>query len=229
MKRIGGVVPTAAAAFLLAAAAAAAAFSAPRLAEVEWTGRELAPRADVDAGRLLDRVSLGAGSEPAQWLPLVAQVVVAVVLLVVLVAVVRTLARRAVRLRLRPLAGGRRGAGIVTGSAEEPEQLLAVVDAGLAELSDRDQDARRAVIGCWLKLERVAAAVGTARQPSDTATDLVVRLLRSHQVSESALTGLAETYQHARYAGHAVDEEMRQQACAALHRLHQELAGAVLR
>jgi hypothetical protein len=106
------------------------------------------------------------------------------------------------------------------------EDVVAALDDVLAELSDTDRDPRRAVIACWVRLERAAAAAGTPRQPGDTATDLVTRLLRGHRVSAEVLAGFAEIYREARYASHTVDEAMRTQARSALARLRAELASA---
>lgn len=121
------------------------------------------------------------------------------------------------RLRpLRPASPGRpedRPAGA---------ELLAAVDAAVACSGD-DPDPRRAVIGCWLRLEAAAAAAGTPRLAPETATDLVLRLLRGHRVSEPVLAGFATAYRRARYAAHPVDEPARVAARAALRQLQAEL------
>jgi Domain of unknown function (DUF4129) len=106
------------------------------------------------------------------------------------------------------------------------EEVVAAVDEVLLELSDIDRDPRRAVIACWVRLERAAAAAGTPRHPGDTPADLVARLLRIHRVSADVLAGFADVYREARYATHTVDEAMRTQARSALGRLRAELAGA---
>ncbi len=105
------------------------------------------------------------------------------------------------------------------------EEVVAAVDAGLSDLSDTDLDPRRAVIACWVRLEQVAAAAGTPRQASDTPTDMVTRLLAAHQVDANVLAAFADIYRRARYATHAVDEQMRGQARAALERVRSALTG----
>jgi hypothetical protein len=105
------------------------------------------------------------------------------------------------------------------------QEVIAAVDAGLVELSDTDADPRRAVIACWVRLERAAAAAGTPRSIGDSPTDLVTRLLLGHQVSRPTLEGLAGVYREARYATHPVDERSRQEAIEALRQLRAELAG----
>jgi Domain of unknown function (DUF4129) len=140
-------------------------------------------------------------------------------ILVVVVIVVWLFARG--RMRSRP------------GRLDEPhaapvssaEEVVAAVDAGLSDLSDTDLDPRRAVIACWVRLEQVAAAAGTPRQVSDTPTDLVTRLLGDEHVDPAVLAAFADTYRRARFATHAVDEQMRGQARAALERIRSALTG----
>jgi hypothetical protein len=85
------------------------------------------------------------------------------------------------------------------------------------------------VIACWVRLEEAAAAAGTPRQPGDTPTDLVTRLLAEHRVSAALLARLAQVYRRARYATHSVDESMRGDARDALQRLRADLAAEVTR
>jgi hypothetical protein len=108
--------------------------------------------------------------------------------------------------------------------AADREKVLAAVDAGLSDLNDSDADPRRAVIACWVRLEAAAASAGTPRQPGDSPTDLVLRLLSAHQVSAPVLYPLADLYRLARYATHAVDTGMRDRARSALRQLRAELA-----
>jgi hypothetical protein len=106
-------------------------------------------------------------------------------------------------------------------------EMLAAVEAGLAELSDTDADPRRAVIACWVRLERAAAAAGTPRAPGDSPTDLVARLLGAHQVSRPVLSALARVYREARFTTHPIDQRMRQTAVDALSQVRAELASEV--
>jgi hypothetical protein len=105
------------------------------------------------------------------------------------------------------------------------EEVMAAVEAGLVELTDTDADPRRAVIACWVRLERAAAAAGTPRLVGDSPTELVTRLLSAHQVSRPTLEGFAEVYREARYATHPVGERSRQDAIAALRQIRAELSG----
>jgi len=103
------------------------------------------------------------------------------------------------------------------------EAVLAAVDAGIEELAREDGDARAAVIVCWVRLEEVAAVAGTAREPGETPSDLVARMLADHQVSATTLVSLADLYRAARYSTQVIDTTMRSQALTALQRLRDEL------
>jgi hypothetical protein len=111
--------------------------------------------------------------------------------------------------------------------AETQARVRAAIDESLADLDDTDNDPRRAVIACWVRLEAAAAQAGTPPEVGDTSTELVERLLETHMVSGDVLAALAAAYREARFATHTVDEAMREQARAALRRLRDELrAGA---
>jgi hypothetical protein len=107
------------------------------------------------------------------------------------------------------------------------ERVRAAVDEGLSDLDVDDGDPRRAVIACWARLEAAAAAAGTPREPGDTSTELVHRLLTEHAVSAPVLDGFAAVYREARFAAHAVDPAMRDQARAALRQIRDELVAGV--
>ena len=83
------------------------------------------------------------------------------------------------------------------------------------------------MIACWVRLERAAAAAGTEREPGDTSTDLVERVLADHAVTAPVLAGFAALYREARFATHVVDEAMRDQARAALRQIRDELVADV--
>lgn len=109
-----------------------------------------------------------------------------------------------------------------TDAAANGPELVAAIDESLAVLAG-DTDPRAAVIACWVRLQAVAGAAGVAGRPTDTADDLVWRLLRSRQVSEQVLADLAEVYRLARYSPHPVDERMSEEARAALRQLREAL------
>lgn len=163
----------------------------------------------------------GRGFEVPIWLVFGLFGLIAAVAVVVAVLAIASNVRFGSRFSRRSL---RRAERPVTQAAAVGDEVVAALDAGLSELDEADSDPRRAVIACWVRLERAAAAAGTPRLPGDTATDLVLRLLEGHQLSGTVLTGFADVYRLARYAvRHEVDESMREQARAALWRLRGEL------
>ena len=72
-----------------------------------------------------------------------------------------------------------------TPPTETAREVREALDEGLADLDAMDSDPRRAVIACWVRLERAAAEAGTPRAVGDTSTELVARLLSTSQVNES--------------------------------------------
>jgi hypothetical protein len=160
-----------------------------------------------------------AAAELPDWIGTVAVAVLGLVVLIVVGIVVWAVVRQQLRGR-----GTRKGTR--TPRPAEPrtaQDLVAVLDAGLQELSDTDRDPRRAVIACWVRLEQAAAAAGTPRHAGDSPTDLVARLLAEQRVDAGVLTPFADVYRQARYATHTVDDQMRQQARSALERLRTDL------
>ncbi|NUT44749.1 MAG: DUF4129 domain-containing protein [Thermoactinospora sp.] len=113
-----------------------------------------------------------------------------------------------------PLPSASRGPGVEFES--EPEPVRAAVRASLEELDEGD-DPRRAVIACWLRLERAATEAGMPPMAADTPEELVARLLED--LDEEALQRLKQVYHLARYAPHEVSEEQRAVARQALETL----------
>jgi hypothetical protein len=223
--------PLAAVLGLLFFAALAATRSAPQLDRIKpdsgaaATQPPLLPSADAvtPAGETPPGTQ-AAGGLP-DWTGRVALIVLAVLAAIIVAMVAWALVRDQLRRRARR-------AGRLTPAVPEQstaENLVAALDAGLQDLSDTDQDPRRAVIACWVRLEQAAAAAGTPRHPGDSPTDLVARLLSEQQVDAGALAALAQVYREARYATHTVDDRMRAQARSALQRLRADLGAGVSR
>jgi Domain of unknown function (DUF4129) len=134
-----------------------------------------------------------------------------------------------VRLRLaRRRAAGRLteyvpGEAVVDEEADD-EELADEIHTGIAVLDDAD-DPTDAILACWLRLEGVAADVGVARDPADTPTDLVVRLLAARDVRPDTLVRLAALYERARYSPDPLGEDARSEARAALESVEADLRG----
>jgi hypothetical protein len=107
----------------------------------------------------------------------------------------------------------------------EAADVDSAIQEGIEELDADDGDPRRAVIACWLRLERLAAAAGARRSPSDTPAELVAHMLAQSAVSPQVLERLASLYRRARYAPAEVSEDMRADALETLRQLRSELAG----
>jgi hypothetical protein len=163
-----------------------------------------------------------AAADLPAWVGTILLVVVGLVTLALVVGVVY-LIRRYVRIKVSP----RRPRPVLETESEPApaaEELHAAVSAGIEELADDSADPRRAVIGCWLRLEAAAAAAGTGREAHETPADLVERVLTAHEVDPEPLRLLVALYRQARYAPDVVDETMRDTARATLTRLQSELS-----
>jgi hypothetical protein len=136
--------------------------------------------------------------EPAQGLPDWVGTATLVILIAGAVLMVAGLTWALVRdhLRRRPARAGRHQPRRTARTADD---LVAALDAGLEELSDTDRD------------------------PGDSPTDYVGRLLAEQRVDAGVLAALLAVYREARYATHTVDDQMRQQARSALERLRADL------
>ena len=225
LRRFG---PLLAVGLLLVAAAVAAMLASPqihasRLPPPPWPDADKTPPTPQVGGQAgVVTAAPSPGDRTIQlpgWLMLTAQVLCIVVTLVAVGLLAWYLLRRGLRMRQR-----RDKPAQTATAAQAREQVIAAVDAGLADLDDADADPRRVVIACWVRLEQAAAAAGTPRDVGDTPTELVTRLLAGHAVSAAVLYRLAEVYRLARYATHTVDESMRDQARAALGQLRAELS-----
>ncbi len=211
---------------LLGLAAAATALSSPRATRLpipELSPREFpvgsGPPPSVDPYAAGDRRT---GLTIPDWFAKSALVLLATIAVAVIAVLVWTVLREHMSLR-RGTLPTERGA---TAAHQRTDEVVAALDAGLAELSDVDADPRRAVIACWVRLEYAAAAAGTPRHIGDTSTDLVLRLLGEHRVDRGVLDRFAAIYRAARYATHAVDEQMRTGAVSALRQLRGELTAS---
>lgn len=117
-----------------------------------------------------------------------------------------------------------------SGTPDPPPQHLyrdftLVEDAVNAALTDMDlgDDARSAIMACWVHFEHASEVVGIDREHSDTPADLVRKLLERHELDGEALARLSEAYLRARYSPHQVGEADRDRAREALIALQGQL------
>lgn len=110
--------------------------------------------------------------------------------------------------------------------ATEPDpgggDLWREVDAGIVALS-AIPDPRVAVLACYARMQRVVDAAGIARSPSDTPLETLENLLRERRVPKASARELTRLFEWARFSPHEIDEVMRREAIAALHRFREGL------
>jgi hypothetical protein len=123
------------------------------------------------------------------------------------------------RLR-RPVA-----AGLAEDLVEDSEQLRDAVEEGRAALAELD-DARAAIIACYVAMERSLADRGAARNAADTPDELLARAVTSGVVRGPAAQRLTGLFYEARFSSHPLGPEQRDAARQALDDLAAELAAA---
>ena len=105
------------------------------------------------------------------------------------------------------------------------EELREAVEEGRAALADID-DARAAIIACYVAMERRLADRGTARVVADTPDELLARAVASGVVRGGAASRLTSLFYEARFSTHPLSEGKRDAARAALDQLAEELREA---
>lgn len=160
------------------------------------------------------------------WAVLAGTAVLMVVLVIGLLVAIRQYLHRPSGLRVRSRVPAPAVPDAADAAADERRRLQGQVLAGLADM-EQDGDPRRAIIACWLGLERAAAAAGTPRAASETPADLATRVLAAHAVRPRALAVLAGLYREARYSVHPLTSAHRDTAREALQDVHADLAGVL--
>ncbi|HEX8006596.1 MAG TPA: DUF4129 domain-containing protein [Trebonia sp.] len=106
--------------------------------------------------------------------------------------------------------------------AEDSAGLRDAVQSGRAALAELD-DARAAIIACYLAMERSLADRGTARAVADTPDELLARALATGIVRGPAARRLTALFYEARFSTHPLGPEQRETARRALDDLAAEL------
>ena len=104
--------------------------------------------------------------------------------------------------------------------APEPE-LVEAVQGGLADL--REGDPRNAIVAAWLRLEAATESEHFTRDPADTPTEFVRRVLAAYRLDAAAIDRLAARYREARFSEHVVTEAHRAEARRCLEALLTDL------
>jgi len=121
--------------------------------------------------------------------------------------------------RLRPSIGSREDGFI----AHDSEDLREAVESGRSALRTVD-DARAAIIACYVAMENSMAERGAARGVADTPDELLARARQSGIVRGTAAARLTALFYEARFSSHPLDQRQREAAEQALDELAAALA-----
>jgi len=106
------------------------------------------------------------------------------------------------------------------------ERLVELLDDTLEDL-EGEPDPRRAVIAAWARMERGLAAVGLPRHPAEAPFEYAGRVLESALARPASVHRLTGLFERAKFSRHAVGDEDRDEAIAALRAVRREVAEAV--
>lgn len=106
---------------------------------------------------------------------------------------------------------------------EDSAGLRDAVESGRAALAEEIDDARAAIIACYVAMERSLAERGTARAAADTPDELLARAVQSGIVRGGAARRLTALFYEARFSTHPLGADERRAASRALDDLAAEL------
>jgi uncharacterized membrane protein len=100
--------------------------------------------------------------------------------------------------------------------------MVSAIETTIDDLRS-ERNARRAVIAAYASMERTLAAHGLARHRSEAPLEYLTTILRGLRVRESAVRTLTGLFEYAKFSGHEVDEQMKEEAIAALIAIRDDL------
>ena len=159
----------------------------------------------------------------------VSGLIVIIILLALVAAVLVYVVARFILSHRWTWAGWRRGpAGVAIapslGGEQEPG-LLEAVESGQSALRQLD-DARAAIIACYVAMEESLAGAGTTRAAADTPDELLARAAGRGLVRTGAAARLTGLFYEARFSSHPMPPARRDDARRALAELAASLAAA---
>jgi hypothetical protein len=105
---------------------------------------------------------------------------------------------------------------------DAPDELRAAVELGRDALRDLD-DARAAIIACYVAMEHSLAEAGTARSVTDTPDELLAKAAACGLVRGEAASTLTALFYEARFSTHPLGHGQREAAELALSQLAADL------
>jgi hypothetical protein len=121
-------------------------------------------------------------------------------------------------LRHRPVAAAPLDGDLI----EDEADLREAVESGRTALRELD-DARAAIIACYVAMERSLAGAGAARAAADTPDELLARATASGLVRGTAARRLTTLFYEARFSSHPLERGQRDAALQALDELADDL------
>jgi hypothetical protein len=106
--------------------------------------------------------------------------------------------------------------------ADAPDELRAAVESGRDALRDLD-DARAAIIACYVAMEHSLAEAGAVRAVADTPDELLARAAAAGLVRGAAASRLTALFYEARFSTHPLEHGQRGEAERALGELAADL------
>ena len=100
--------------------------------------------------------------------------------------------------------------------------MISAIETTIDDLRN-ERNARRAVIAAYASMERTLAAHGLARHRSEAPLEYLANILRGLLVRESAVRTLTGLFEYAKFSGHEVDEQMKEEAIDALIAIRDDL------
>lgn len=119
------------------------------------------------------------------------------------------------------------GAAPVPWARDPVAEVIAEItaDAELQQAALHEGSPRNAITACWLRLEDMVGRTGLQRNPADTSTEFVRKVLTASAADGEAINQLAALFREARFSSHPMGEAERAAAIAALRRVHRSLLG----
>lgn len=175
------------------------------------------PRGDRE-GLLGDALGASSSARGRGYEPEFATWPVVVTLLVAGLGIAAAFVAHRARRRARAAADGESDLGPV---------LADVIGETLDDLR-AEADPRRAVVAAYARMERVLAAFGLPRRPSEAPAEYLTHILARLDVGAEAAARLTALFERAKFSQHAVGTQAKEEAIETLETVRSELRQAQL-